>query len=129
VPLIQVLDTNSISLEVMQWSRLEPIDDVKPIDDADAPCLEEIRQVLEKHGALSRFGVSLLHSHFELADDEMMLETTNQAHREHWVRPVKRAWLEEQGFAVRTTVVCFDEHGYHQNCGCAPLTSGHAHVG
>lgn len=125
----QVLEPQAIKLDVMQWGKLDYIDDVKPIDDADAPCLEEIRQVLEKHGALTRFGVSLLHSHFDLAEDEMMLETTDQDKREHRVRPVKRAWLEAEGFAVQTTIVSFDENGYHQNCGCAPLTSGHAHKG
>ncbi len=122
-------ETAAITLEVMQWSRLDYIDDVRPIDESDAACLEEIRQVLEKHGALSRFGLTLLHSHFDLADDELMLETTDQQKREHRVRPVKRSWIEAEGFSVQTTVVSFDENGYHQNCGCAPLTSGHAHRG
>jgi hypothetical protein len=122
-----MMDTKAVNLEVMQWSKLDYIDDVRPIDDSDGACLEEIRQVLQRHGALARFGVSLLHSHFDLADDEMMLETTDQDKREHLVRPVKRSWLESEGFTVQTTVVCFDEYGYHQNCGCAPMTQGHGH--
>lgn len=117
----------TVVLEAMQWSDLDHIADVRPIDDSDAECLEEIRAVLEKHNCLDRFGVTLLHSHFDLTDDEMMLETTDLERREHLVRPVKRSWLEERGVTAQTTVVSFDEHGYNQNCGCDPRATGHHH--
>ena len=109
----------------LQWNRLDNIDDVRPIGEADAACLNEIRDVLAKHGALRRFGVSLLHNHFEVADDEMLLETTDVSKREHWVRPVKKAALEAMGLEAQTTVVCFDEEGYSQNCGCCRDKHGH----
>ncbi len=124
----QVLDSVSLHVQAMQWSKLDHIADVRPIDDSDAACLEDIRQVLMKHGALSRFGVSLLHSHFGLADDEIMMETTDLDQRQHLVRPVKRSWLEEEGVTAQTTVIGFDEHGYRQNCGCNPRASGHHHL-
>jgi hypothetical protein len=89
--------------------------------------LEEIRLVLAKHGCLGRFGVALLHSHFDLEDGEMMLETTDLEKREHWVRPVRLSYLEEKGLTAQTTIVGFDEHGYSQKCGCAPMTQGHGH--
>jgi hypothetical protein len=111
----------------MQWAVLDHIADVRPIDDSDAACLNEIRDVLEKHKALQRFGVSLLHRHFEVADDEFMLETTDEANREHWVRPVKRAVFEADGVTAQSTIVSFDENGYTQYCGCDPRTSGHHH--
>ncbi|MET9489769.1 hypothetical protein [Nocardia sp. NPDC006630] len=79
-----------VALNPLQWNSLEHIDDVRPIDDSDAACLEEIRLVLSKYGNLGRLGIALLHSHFQLADDEMMLETTDTEQREHWVRPVKK---------------------------------------
>jgi hypothetical protein len=124
---IMTLLESPLTLEAMQWARLDYIDNVRPIDDTDAPCLEEIRQVLERHGALSRFGVALLHSHFEVAADEMMLETTDTVKRVHLVQPVKRADVEAEGFTVQTTIVGFDEHGFHQNCGCRPMVQGHGH--
>jgi hypothetical protein len=123
----QALVPNAINLYPMQWSRLHHIADVKAIDDSDAACLYEIQRVLQRHGALSRFGVSLLHSHFDLAEDEMMMETTDLDKREHLVRPVKRSWLNAEGVTAQTTVVCFDEHGYCQNCGCDPRATGHHH--
>jgi hypothetical protein len=120
-------DAPALNVLSLQWSSLDHIADVRPIDDADTACLEDIRQVLLKHGALSRFGVSLLHRHFELNDDELMMETTDVERREHWVRPVKRSWLHENGVTAQTTIVSFDEEGFHQYCGCDPRASGHHH--
>lgn len=117
----------NLQVDAMQWSSLTHIADVKPIGDHDAACLEDIRKVLQKHDALSRFGVTLLHSHFDLQDDEMMLETTNLENREHWVRPIKKALLEQEGITAQTTVISFNENGYNQNCGCDPRSTGHHH--
>jgi hypothetical protein len=119
---------NQVNLAAMQWSALNRIADVKPIGDSDAQCLEEIRQVLLKHGQTQRFGVSLLHSHFDLGADEVMLEETNVETREQWVRPVSRSYLLENGIIAQTTVVSFDEKGMNQNCGCNPRSSGHFHL-
>ncbi len=119
---------NQIVIESMQWNTLKHIADVRPIDESDKDCLEEIRRVLAKHDCLDRFGVSLLHSHFDLGDDEILLETTDMEKREHWVRPVKRSFLEKNNITAQTTVIGFDEKGYHQNCGCNPRASGHHHL-
>jgi hypothetical protein len=117
-----------VQIHSMAWNRLDHIADVQPIGDSDAACLAEVRDVLEKHGALSRFGIALLHSHFDLADDEMLLETTDLDKREHLVRPVSRSWLESEGIQAQTTIVGFDESGFHQNCGCNPRSTGHHHL-
>lgn len=117
-----------VIVESMQWNSLSHIADVKPIGDSDAACLEEVRQVLLKHGQVERFGISLLHSHFDVADDEMLLETTDMEKREHWVRPVKKSFLAENGITALSTVIGFDKKGYHQICGCNPRSSGHFHL-
>ena len=118
---------NQVNVQPLQWNKLQDIDVVKPIGESDAECLKEIRTVLEKHNCLSRFGVSLLHSHFNLAEDEILLETTDVSKREHWVRPVKKAYIDKIGLEPQTTVLRFDEDGYHQNCGC--LRDKHGHTG
>jgi len=118
---------SQIVLESMQWSTLKHFADVEPIGDDDAACLEEIRLVLEKHNRLGRFGLTLLHNHFDLQDGEMMLETTDLEKREHLVRPVTQSYLDENGITAQTTVVGFDENGFNTVCGCAPRTSGHGH--
>jgi hypothetical protein len=101
------------------------IHDVRPIGDSDAPVFEEIRSVLEKHGCLDRFGIALLHRHFDVGDEEMMLETTNEAAREHWVRPVLREELTARGLTVQSTIVRFDDTGTVQYCGCFTDKDGH----
>ena len=117
----------SLSISSMQMSTLDHFEDVAPISDSDENCLAEIQKVLKKHGALSRFGINLMHTHFEIADDEIMMETTDMESREHVVRPVKKEWLKEQGIEAATTVIGFDERGYRGVCGCDPRASGHHH--
>jgi hypothetical protein len=116
---------SQVVLNALQWSSLKYIDDVRPIDHRDAACLEEIRLVLAKHANLDRFGIALLHSHFQLADDELLLETTDVEQREHWVRPVKKSDLEEAGLEPQTTILRFDESGCSQVCGCYQSNHGH----
>jgi hypothetical protein len=119
---------SQVVVECMQWNTLNHIADVRPIDDSDSLCLEEIRLVLQKHGSLERFGVSLLHSHFSLSDDEILLETTDMEKREHYVRPVKKSFLAENDITAQTTVIGFDDKGYNQICGCNPRATGHFHL-
>ena len=54
-----------------------------------------------------------------------LLETTNGAEREHWVRPVLREELAAKGFVAQSTIVRFDETGMVQYCGCATDKDGH----
>ena len=118
---------NQLVVESMQWNSLRHIADVPPISDADAECLEEMRGVLARYGQLDRLGVCLLHSHFDVASDEILLETTDVERREHYVRPVKKADLLEAGITAQTTVIGFDAHGHRQICGCDPRSTGHHH--
>jgi hypothetical protein len=117
---------SQIILNPLQWTDLRDIDEVRPIDDDDAECLEEIRVVLQRHNSLDRFGIALLHSHFQIADDELLMETTDVAEREHWVRPIKKSRLAQMGLEARTTILRFDNNGYSQYCGCAQTSHGHS---
>jgi hypothetical protein len=66
----------------VQWSKLVQIDDVAPLDDRDYAVLSEVQAVLSKHNCLDRFGVFLVHKHFDLAPDEMLVEYTDEERRE-----------------------------------------------
>lgn len=61
-------------MEPLTWNDLPSIHDVRPIDDADRACLDEIRGVVERHGKVNRYGVALLHQHFELREGEVLVE-------------------------------------------------------
>jgi hypothetical protein len=65
----------------VQWASLGDIDEVRPVDESDMECFSEIREVLRRHGMMDRFGVALLHSHFDPQDDEVMLEVTDEESR------------------------------------------------
>jgi hypothetical protein len=68
---------------------LPDIDEVEPLNAADGPVMAELYEVLARHGALGRFGVTLLHQHFELAGDEVLLERTDPVSRRQVIEPVK----------------------------------------
>ncbi len=57
------------------------IDDVRTLDESDIECLKEIKEVLKRHARLERFGVSLLHKHFYLSEDECLVEETDVLNR------------------------------------------------
>jgi len=84
-PTSQALN-GAVILETVQWSSLADVDDVKPVGDQDYVVLEEIRQVLAKHGSTERFGICLLHRHFDVAPGEVAVEYTDTASRISTVR-------------------------------------------
>ena len=69
--------------------RLPHISEVLPISEGDEACLQELKDVLRKHGCLSRFGVLLLHEHFPISDDEVLVESCDPATRTLVSRPKK----------------------------------------
>lgn len=75
--------------DIAQWNHLTDINDVKPLDDKDRACLDAVRDTLEKFGCLNRFGVSLLHKHFEMSEDEILVEQVDEAARKLLTKPVK----------------------------------------
>lgn len=77
------------ALVATQWNHLPDIHDTKPLSAADRLCLNEIRDVLAKHGCLERFGVNLLHRHFEMAADEILIEQVDEEGRRLVTKPVK----------------------------------------
>lgn len=62
-------------------SRLPDIEDIEPLGAQDAPFLQEVREVFERHGMFERFGLTLLHDHFDIADDELLVETCDVENR------------------------------------------------
>lgn len=76
---------------LQQTTALRDIDDVRPRSVGDEECINEIREVLRKHGALQRFGVTLLHQHFPVAGDEILVETCDVENRTLTIQPAKQA--------------------------------------
>ena len=92
---------SQLTLETVQWSSLPDIDDVEPIGEGDRQVLEEIRDILVRHGRTDRFGVCLLHKHFEVAPNEIAIEYTDVEARTSTV-VVKRNDTASEGNHIET---------------------------
>jgi hypothetical protein len=99
----------------MQWTQIPDISETEPLTVSDRACLREVRDVLSRYGCLDKFGVNLIHKHFDIAPDEILVETIDAENRTLTVQPVRRGamptaietqWQLADGNAV---LVC---HGY-----------------
>ncbi|MFI9722149.1 hypothetical protein ACIHFE_21210 [Streptomyces sp. NPDC052396] len=54
---------------------LPRFEDAEGLGPQDGPFVRDLVAVLEKHGNLDRFGLCLLHDHFPVASDEVLVET------------------------------------------------------
>src|SRR5262249_39367548 len=68
--------------------KLPAIENAEPLGCQDVALLTELREVLARHGALGRFGLTLLHEHFPVEDNEVLLETNDPLTRTLEMRPV-----------------------------------------
>jgi len=111
-------------------TSLRNVNEVKPLNDADASMVEEVVAVLRKHNALDRFGLMLLHQHFDIADDEVLLETTDIESRTQLIRPVPKSTLEAMEYIE--TSWRLDSGSAVMHCACATNqgehTGQHVHV-
>lgn len=64
--------------------------EVEPRSDADQTCIDEIKRVLKKHNALDRFGICLLHEHFPMGADEILVEYCDPIARVLTLQPKKK---------------------------------------
>ncbi|EGE59907.1 hypothetical protein RHECNPAF_178008 [Rhizobium etli CNPAF512] len=80
-----------VVLETVQWSSLPDVDELEPVGDRDHAVLAEMGEVLRRHGYTQRFGICLLHRHFELGDDEVALEVTDVEARVSTVMVIKKS--------------------------------------
>ncbi|MGP6427116.1 hypothetical protein [Pseudomonas pharyngis] len=67
--------------------------EAKPLGPEDTTFISELHALLERHGNINRFGVLLLHDHFSVKGDEIMLETNAPHARTLHMEVVKRTDL------------------------------------
>jgi len=97
----------SLSLGCISWNDLPNIDDTPHLDAEDEYCMEEIKAVLLKYGKASRLGVAVLHNHFDLESDEVLVEHCDVSKRTLVSKPVKiEDMLTKKNY--RPTIIRFD---------------------
>ena len=78
----------TLTVAPTQWANLRDIHDVRPLNDDDFDCLTAVRDVLKQYGMQERFGVALLHKHFDMSPDEILLEETDVINRVLRIQPI-----------------------------------------
>lgn len=119
---------NQLVLLPVEWSSVRHIDDIEPLKDDDFDVLTKIGELLRKRGKEGRFGVSLLHKHFDLQPGEIMYEETDLANRRLVSKIVSEKayaqdnvietmWRFPQGIEAGTvcSVICSYNAG-HKSC-------------
>ena len=66
----------------MQWAATKDLEDCEPLSQEDFECMKELREILCKYGKLDRFALHLIHKHFDLSDDEILVEYSDSSTRE-----------------------------------------------
>lgn len=100
------------------------ISDAEPLSSNDGALIADLHDVLQRHGALKRFGITLLHTHFPLAADEVILEETDMDTRLQTMRPVPLASVE--GIPATETSWSLETGRAIMRCTC--LKSGKDHI-
>jgi hypothetical protein len=80
--------SGQVVVQPMQWASTKDIHEVEPISDKDSEILHQLREVLVKHNAIDRFGVTLIHKHFDLQENEQLVEFTDVENRRLTIQPL-----------------------------------------
>src|SRR5262249_5712008 len=94
---------------VEDYAELRDMDatDVGELAEDDRACLDELGQFLVATDAWQRFGIWLLHKHFEPAAGEVFVERAVREPRGTETAPLPRSSFAERGLS--TTAIRFDE--------------------
>jgi hypothetical protein len=106
---------------------LPDITAVAPLSAQDASCIAEIVEVLKKHDRLTRFGVTLLHQHFNVADDEVLMETCDPESRTLTIQPAPKSELYSLDFIETSWRLDSGTPVMHCVCRRDPDTGDHNH--
>jgi hypothetical protein len=87
------------------------------IDPRLQACMGQVAEILRQHGLEGKIGLSVLHEHFQVGDDELMFESSDSAHRALKFEPVKRSAIDPQDVFISIW-----EPSEGKAMGCCPRT-------
>jgi hypothetical protein len=113
--------------DAVDLSQLPTLSEVPPFSSDDEACISDLVEVLRKHNRLDRFGLTLLHQHFQVGSDEVLVEECDPARKTLTTKPVKKTALDSVDF--RETSWRLDTGRAVMHCVCInfPGTGGHSH--
>lgn len=118
----------TLVLQPTQYANMKHVTEVDPVNAADRATLEAIKKVLVDHGAVERFGIHLIHKHFDLADDEIVMEYTDEEARTQHTKVEKYADAFSHGRPLETQWR-FNRETASMGCvGFCHYNNGHRHI-
>jgi hypothetical protein len=117
---------SNVVIKPMQWASVKDLHDCEPLSQADLACMKDVRAALARHGKLDRFALHLIHKHFEIAPDEVLVEYSDAHSREQFFR-VEAADSATAKLAIPTTWT-LDSIEPMARCVCA-YRATHGHLG
>lgn len=118
----------TINIQPMQWAAIPAMGspELRPFSpEDDAECFRELRDVLKRHGALERFGVFLIHKHFDIAEDEQMTECTDHEGRQLVIEPRRTVDIDLDATMPTNWVFTDTDEVAMAYCTCARGPNGH----
>jgi hypothetical protein len=106
-------------------TAMQHILNARPRTSQDDLLFGELYEVLRKHRAEDRFGITLLHKHFDLQDGEMLVEYTDQELRLQTIR-VERAESVDIAQTIETAW-SLEDGKIQMSCRCALQGDDHNH--
>lgn len=79
---------------VNNYQALKGIQCIDPLTHEDEETLFMVRDILEKRGAINRFGVNLLRHPFRVDENEILVETTDEDTRTQTITPLTKQELQ-----------------------------------
>jgi hypothetical protein len=114
-------------LQYVALNTLNDVSGVQPISEEDKTCLAEVRDVLKKFGKLDRFGITLLHKHFDLLDDEILVESVDEENRTQVIKPMKRSDVDKMEGEILETMWSLEDNQVLMACKIKCVQQGGKH--
>jgi len=116
---------SNLNVQPMQWKPIIDISEVEPLTDDDKELFSEVRDVLKKYKALDKFGLSLIHKHFDIAENECMLECTDIETRTLVIKPIKVSEMDVENTTITQWRLTDGDAVAEAGCRCAMVGGGH----
>lgn len=115
----------NVAIQPMQWKPIINISETEGFTALDAACFAEVRDVLSKFGLLEKYGMSLIHRHFDIEEDECLVEKVDADARTLSVQPMKKRDLQPNSTTVTMWRLTKGEKVAEIGCQCYVSNRGH----
>jgi len=122
---LKLVDDDNVAIQTTMWSKTPEGSKMLKISESDAKCFYELRQILKKHNALERYGIGLLHKHFDVNEGEVLYETTDVEKRIQIIRPIKIQDITDESIITTCWKLVDDDIVATLICVCGGGGQGH----